>query len=432
MSARKKIVKVNDSGLDQAIATFCLARESKFCRDHRQTIGVGQEPRNYRSWNSVALTTKNDLRKAYPFGLLVGDRNRLASYHESTGSTGIPTSSFFTARDLEANVERFLRNAAALSSDDTILIKTPYSMVTTAHQMHLAAMRRGALIVPADNRSSNMTYPKVIRLLKDVGITLTWSMPTELILWAETAKLLGYEVSKDFPKLTRFIVAGESMSQRKKRHIEMLWGGKRVFQDYGSTETGSLAGECEHGHLHLWQDHFFFEVWDEQARRASVSGRGQLVVTTLTREAMPLVRYLTEDEVEIDNAKCACGSPHSVIRVLGRPLSRLWFGGRAFYQSEVEDAIYSVPEEFGLGFWRAKKSGDCLDVEIEVDSIHAPIACDEIAHEIFRRLNLRAEVRAVPQLTFTTKSHLLKEPSFKKPRFLFSESEDWTDALNYF
>lgn len=156
-------------------------------------------------FSKAQVTTKSDLRENSPFGFLAVKRREVATYHESSGTSGEPTSSYFTDSDWEDVVSRFLRNAVGVASEDSVLVKTPYSLVTTAHQMHLAARYRGAMVVPGDNRSSNIPYSKVIRILEQIPITVAWCMPTEVFLWAEAARLAGKNPATDFAHLRAFL-----------------------------------------------------------------------------------------------------------------------------------------------------------------------------------------------------------------------------------
>lgn len=368
---------------------------------------------NYEAWKRIPLTTKSELRGAYPWGLLAVPRETLASYHESSGTSGEPTSSYFTERDWDAIASRFVRNGAGIGAKDMILIKTPYSMVTTAHQMHRAARSRGALVVPADNRSSNMPYSKVVRLLKDLPITLAWCLPTETFLWAAAARLAGLDPAKDFPRLRAFLVAGEPLSSSRRRRIEELWGGLDVFQDYGSTETGSLAGECRHKRLHPWADQVFFELVD-----------GRLVITPLDREAMPLVRYLIDDRAEFLSDACPCGSPYPALRIWGRSETSL-------QAMDLEEEIYSLPREMGVSFWRARRKDSAFDVEIEVDAKYASDATYLLGQGIRRRLGPAIEVRALNPFTIVPREVLERKASFLKPQFVFEKNDDWNQAILY-
>ncbi|ATB40953.1 phenylacetate--CoA ligase [Cystobacter fuscus] len=384
-----------------------------------------------RSWERLPLTRKEDLRAAYPFGLLAVPQSQLSTYHESSGTSGHPISSYFTESDWEDILSRFLRNGVRLCRQDMVLIKTPYALVTTAHQMHGAARSVGATIVPADNRSANMPYSRVLRLLHDLPVTVAWCMPTEALLWAYAARRAGRAPARDFPRLRTFLAAGEPLSAAKRAHIEALWGGKRVLIDYGSTETGSLAGECEQGRLHLWSDRLYFEVHDPQTGEFREEGAGSLVVTPLFREAMPLIRYDLEDVVELSHAPCECGRTLPTLRVLGRKTGVMNAGTRAFSALELEEAVYANAAETGLWFWRARVRDGALEAQIHVETQNEDVACGRILQAIEATVpGVRVRVAAVPAECFVPEALLSREVPMQKPRFLFGENEDWK-SLDY-
>ncbi len=373
------------------------------------------------------LTTKADLRAGYPFGFLAVERKRIATYHESSGTEGSPIASYFTERDWKDIASRFRRSAIGLKGDDTFLIKTPYAMVTTAHQAQTAARSVGATVVPADNRSFNMPYSRVVQLLSDVEVTVTWSLPTELLYWKIAADANGYDLT-DFTKLRAFWVAGEPMSPSKRQAMSALWGGKPIFEDYGSTETGSLAGECSAGRLHFWSDRIHAEVLDPRTQTLSLFGKGRLVVTPLLREAMPLLRYLLDDEVELSQAGCSCGSPYSLIKVLGRGSQAYVVEGKPLTPLEVEDAVYAAGFEFELVLWRAVATPNVLKVEYYALG-EGDLPSFEL--EVSRRLGVPVKARRRPLSEFLVPALLTEKLRFSKPKFLYRESEKPPRAVHY-
>jgi phenylacetate-CoA ligase len=384
-----------------------------------------------QSFEDIPFLTKDDLRSAYPFGLLAVDRSEVATYHESTGTSGEPTASYFTEGDWEDVASRFARSAVKMTSRDAVMVKTPYAMVTTAHQMHRAARLCGAMVIPADNRSGNMSYPRVVRLLRDVPVTVTWSMPTEGLLWAAAAWRAGLDPGRDFPQLRALMIAGEPVSLAKRLRLGELWGGARVFEDYGSTETGSLAGECSHGRLHLWADRLLFEVLDPETGVVRSEGHGELVVTALFREAMPLLRYRLGDVVDVSRDPCPCGWQLPTVRVSGRASVAFEVAGRRLFPVDLEASVFSLPLSRGVLFWRARCRQRSLEVEIEARAGFEAEACRELEEGICARTDVRARVVAVPVGHIVPDALLTSPGTFRKPRFVFQSNEDWASAMAY-
>jgi phenylacetate-CoA ligase len=273
-----------------------------------------------------------------------------------------------------------------------------------------------------------MPLSRVVRVLHDLGVTLTWSLPTETLLWAAAARAAGYEPGRDFPALRALFVAGEPLSPARRARIAELWGVP-VIEEYGSTETGPLAGQCPEGRLHLWADRALFEVHDPESGRGGPYGRGQLVVTMLGREAMPLLRYNLEDEVEISPPGCACGWTLPTVRVLGRSAFQFPHGVTQF---GLEELVFSLPAEYGVMFWRARSDTDRLRVELEVEGDHAALACAELTDAIRGRWPMSVSVVGVPPGRLVPRRVLTDPADLVKPRGLFGPGEDWDRGLLYY
>jgi phenylacetate-CoA ligase len=378
----------------------------------------------------LAPTTKQDLRDAYPFGLLAVERSRLATYHESSGTAGAATASYYTEEDWADLAERYARKWIPIGADDTFFVRTPYALMITGHLAHRAARLHGATVVPGDNRSLAMPYSRVVRVLHDLQVSLTWSLPTETLIWAQAARLAGYEPSRDFPHLRAFYVGGEPLTAVRRNRISEIWGVP-VVEEYGSTETGSLAGECPRGRLHFWADRAVPEVLDPATGRIGPEGSGHLVVTPLFREAMPLLRYNLEDNVELSYQDCDCGWALPTIRVLGRAAFGYPVGSSAVNQHDLEEVVFSLPIEYGVVFWRARALPSHLHVEIEVAPAHREAACEALKTAIGERLGAESHVDGVEPGTLVPHRLLTAPQDVLKPRSLFGPDEDWDKAILY-
>jgi phenylacetate-CoA ligase len=230
--------------------------------------------------------------------------------------------------------------------------------------------------------------------------------------------------------LRAFLVAGEPMSAARRDRLQEIWGGRRVFEDYGSTETGSLAGECAAGSLHLWTDRVHCEVLLASGE-TSEFGSGELVVTPYHREAMPLVRYRMGDAVTISRNACGCGSALPTIRINGRLAAAVPVGDRAISQSAVEDLVYRLPLKYRASFWRARSRHGGIEIEVEADRTHEVAIGDELSHQVFANLGVRAEVVTRDPGGIVPRALLVGGQIFTKPRYLFSEGDDWNEAIRY-
>ncbi len=379
----------------------------------------------------LPLTTKQDLRDNYPFGMLAVPKEQLATYHESSGTSGVPTPSYYTMDDWTDLTERYARKWVGIRPSDTFLVRTPYAMMITGHLAHSAARYGGATVVPGDNRSLATPYSRVIRVMHDLEVTLTWSMPTETLLWAAAARLAGYRPDTDFPALRALFVGGEPLTPARRRRISEIWGVP-VVEEYGSTETGSLAGDCPSGRMHLWADRAVFEVYDPASGHVRPDGEGQLVVTPLYRSAMPLLRYNLEDDVVVSYDDCACGWRLPTVRVLGRSAFGYPVGRATVAQHQLEELVFGLPAKYEVMFWRARAEPDVLRVEIEVADIHGDVAGTVLGTSITAAFDIACEVTCVPPGTLVPARVLTDVQDVIKPRSLFGPEEDWGRALLYY
>jgi phenylacetate-CoA ligase len=380
---------------------------------------------------ALPTTSKADLRAAYPFGMLAVPRSALATYHESSGTAGTPTPSYYTEEDWGDLTERYARKWVPIGPEDTFLVRTPYALMVTGHLAHAAARAKGATVVPGDNRSLAMPYSRVVRVLHTLGVTLTWSMATETLMWAAAARLAGLDPATDFPALRAVFVGGDALSDRRRRRIQEIWRVP-VVEEYGSTETGSLAGACQQGRLHLWADRAIFEVFDPGTETLRPDGTGQLVVTPLYRQAMPLLRYNLEDDVQVSYDPCPCGTLLPTVRVFGRSAFTHQVNGRSVTQDVLDDAVFSLPIDAGVLFWRARAATDRLDIQVEAGDGWAATVREQLAELVRQRTGVEPSVEAVPAGTLVPTDVLTATRDVVKPRSLFGGAEDWSKAITYY
>lgn len=391
----------------------------------------GAHPRTMADFAALPLTSKQDLRDAYPFGLLAVPRRDLATYHESSGTSGHPTPSYYTENDWEDLIDRYARKWVGIYADDTFLVRTPYALMITGHLAHASARARGATVVPGDNRSLAMPISRVLRTLVDLQVSLTWSMPTETLLWAAAARLAGLDPARDFPALRALFVGGEPLSPLRRERMSLIWGVP-VVEEYGSTETGSLAGQCPEGALHLWADRALFEVFDPGTQQLTRTGVGQLVVTPLLREAMPLVRYNLEDTVEVADTSCPCGWDLPTVTVHGRCGFGYSVAGAVIFQTDVEDLVFSLPAQDGVMFWRGRAQEQELLVEIEVTAKSPNAVAAKLERSVRDRLGVPCRVLPLPSGGLVPEHVLTSASDVMKPRSLFGPDESWDKAHVYF
>jgi phenylacetate-CoA ligase len=291
---------------------------------------------------TLPLTTKEDLRKAGVFGHLAVEMKEVAQYHESTGTTGEPSSSWFTREDLMIGGGQLKECGVRLTAEDLVLIRFPYAMALPAFLMQHAAWQTGAGVVPASGRTAVTPYPRVLQIMERLRVTVMAGLPREMELLAEAARLVGSTSSTDFPALRAICVAGELMSDRRKEHIEKLWGVP-VFNMYGSTETANIAAMCEYGAMHIVEQDFVVEVLHEDGSGSVAEGaRGFAAITTLSHHGSPLLRYFNNDIISVEPCLCSCGRTMGKLVHYGRSKDRIRFGDTVLDAMDIHDAVYSL------------------------------------------------------------------------------------------
>lgn len=381
--------------------------------------------------DDVPVTTKDDLRSTYPFGMLAVPRSELVTYHETSGTGGasVPTPTYYTAGDWAEMVDRFLRNPIPLTRDDTLLVRISYALVMAAHLGHQAGLTAGATVIAADARTLTSPYPTLIRILRDAEVTLTWSTPFECLVWSAAARLAGHRPDRDFPALRAFYTAGEPLGPARRARISELWGGVPVLDVYGSTEIGSVSGTCPAGTLHFWADRLLPEIYDPETGTFAREGTGRLVVTSLHQQGMPLLRYDLEDIVQLRYDGCACGWQLPTITVFGRIAHDYEVAGRPVSAAQVEEAVFRLPVEHGVVFWRGQALDDRLVVQVEVEPEHAAAATGELRDLLSRTFDVPSTVEPVEAGTIVPLDVLSGQRRTVKPRRFFGADEDWDTAV---
>lgn len=290
----------------------------------------------------LPVTTKDDLRQYYPLGMLAVPREKLARIHGSSGTTGKPTFVAYTAKDLDtwANLcARFLV-AGCLRPEHTVHIAFGYGLFTGGFGLHAGVEKVGAAIVPAASGNT----PRQVMLIRDLGADVLVCTPSYALNIAEVAKEEGHE-PRDLPlRFAHF--GGEPWTEDMREQIDRELGIVS-FNNYGLSEVigPGVSGECicRNG-MHIQEDHFLVECVDSDTLEPVPDGDlGELVFTSLTKEAMPIVRYRTRDIAALDHSPCSCGRTGvRMSRVVGRTDDMLIIRGVNIFPSQVEEALLKV------------------------------------------------------------------------------------------
>jgi phenylacetate-CoA ligase len=340
---------------------------------HRKRLKAGRiAPADIRSLADLAelpFTLKSDLRDHYPFGMFARPREELVRVHASSGTTGKPTVVGYSAKDISTWAELMARTMACAGArpGDVIHNAYGYGLFTGGLGAHYGGERLGATVVPMSGGNTE----RQIVLMQDFGARVLCATPSYALSIAEVAEKQGVDLRRS--KLEIGIFGAEPWSEAMRKELDQRLGIKAV-DIYGLSEImgPGVAVECVEVRdgLHGWEDHFLFEVIDPDSGKDVPEGEaGELVITTLTKEALPMIRYRTRDITRLGTERCGCGRTHLRIRrITGRNDDMLIIRGINVYPSQVEAVLVGFPDvapHYQLVVER-KGAMDHLTVEVEI------------------------------------------------------------------
>ncbi len=318
----------------------------------------------------LPFTTKIDLRDNYPFGLFAVPMEQVVRIHASSGTTGKPTVVGYTRRDINTWAELMARSLAAAGAHKNDIIHNAYGygLFTGGLGVHYGAEKLGASVIPISGGNSK----RQIVIMEDFGSTVLTCTPSYALFLAETAEEMGVDFKK--LKLKVGIFGAEPWSERMRDEIERKLGIQAI-DIYGLSEVigPGVSIECIEAKrgLHVFEDHFIAEIIDPQTKEVLPYGqKGELVFTTITKEAFPLIRYRTRDISVLYPEPCKCGRTHvRMERVSGRSDDMLIIRGVNVFPSQIESVLMNIEgvEPHYLLFVDRQGNLDTLDLQVEVN-----------------------------------------------------------------
>lgn len=338
-SSRKELEERTIKALNHTIEH--ARRNSPFYIERFRKVHLSQKIKSLAELTEFPFTTKADSRSAYPFGFLAVPKSRIVRYGESTGTTGSPTSSFVTRDDWDrGNIWATLSYLNFFSSEDMIFNAVPYELAFSALDADKAFWNIGATVVGVGTLNMICPWERVIKMMSMLHPSVLICTPTRAMRLYDM--FLDEEYSPEAVGLKTLFYIGETCSASKLKKIAKLWNVNLVTA-YGTTETNSLSLPCQHGNQHLTENRFYFEVIDPAKEIPVKNGeRGELVITSLASEAMPLVRYRTGDIVSLHSKACSCGIPFRTIQHYGRYDERIAIKDKVILKVDLEEAILKV------------------------------------------------------------------------------------------
>ena len=323
-----------------------------------------------KDWEQLPLLTKEELRDAYPYGLACAPRGEFLRLHMSSGTTGNPILNPYTQGDIAQWGEIMARcyRAATVTAQDVIQITPSFGLFTGGFGFHYGAERLGAMVIPVGAGRTLLQ----LKLMKDLRATVLAAIATYPLRLIEVAR----EEKFDLGDLAlRVALLGSEMWSEPLRTLIERELRLKTFDIVGMTETGGpgMGIDCEaRAGIHIWEDHFYAEIIEPKSGQVVPDGtEGELVVSTLTREGLPLIRYRTHDLTRVvSRERCECGRTHLRIdRLRGRTDDMVVLKGVNFYPRQVEQLILQhegVSHEYQIQLDRGEGGGDRMTVLVEV------------------------------------------------------------------
>ncbi len=342
-----------------------------FYRDSFDRAGV--KPRDIKclaDLKRLPFTLKKDMRENYPYGLFAVPLEQIVRIHASSGTTGKPTVVGYTKRDIETWTELMARSfyAAGAHKGDVIHNAYGYGLFTGGLGAHYGAERIGASVIPMSGGNTK----KQLMIMQDFGSTVLTCTPSYSLFLAEVAAEEGIDIRKLNLKVG--ILGAEPWSEKMRQEIEAKLNIKAI-DIYGLSEilgpgVGIECIEAQNG-LHVWEDHFLLEIIDPDTQEVLPDGeKGELVITTITKEGIPLIRYRTRDITRLTREPCICGRTHARIdRLSGRSDDMLIIRGVNVFPSQIESVLFNIKGIEPHYQLLVDREGtlDTLEVLVEVD-----------------------------------------------------------------
>ncbi len=392
----------------QATVKHCM--QSPFYKKRFAEIGLKPEDiKTLADIRKIPFTTKQDLRDTYPFGIASTPLRNCVRLHSSSGTTGNPTVILHTQQDLDEWANQVARNLwmVGLRPDDVFQNSSGYGMFTGGLGFQYGAERLGMLTVPAAAGNSL----RQIKFITDFGTTALHAVPSYVTRLYEVMKDNGVDPRKD-TKLKVLAIGAEPHSEEQRKRIEEMMGVK-AYNSFGMSEMcGPGVGfECkEQNGLHFWEDYYIVEIVDPETLEPVPDGEiGELVLTTLCREAMPLLRYRTRDLTRVLGRSCPCGRNHVRIdRMRGRSDDMIVLRGVNIFPIQIEKILMQFPELANnyLITLTTDEDNDNMTVEVELEELFTDDYSRLLDLESRIRRALKDEILLTPHIKLVPKGSL--------------------------
>ena len=363
------VSQIRELQLQRLQATVRHCMNSPFYKKRFEEIGLKPEDiKSLDDLSKIPFTTKQDLRDTYPFGMASIPLKDCVRLHSSSGTTGNPTVILHSQKDLDewANAVARCLWMVGLRPDDVFQNSSGYGMFTGGLGFQYGAERLGMLTVPAAAGNSL----RQIKFITDFGTTAIHAIPSYVTRLKEVMDQQGVDPKRD-TKLRTLVIGAEPHSEEQRKRIEKMMGVK-AYNSFGMSEMcgPGVAFECkEQNGLHIWEDYYIVEIVDPETLEPVPEGEiGEMVLTTLNREAMPLLRYRTRDLTRILGHDCPCGRHHVRLdRMKGRSDDMMVLRGVNIFPIQIEKILMQFKELSTNYLITLTTDGDNDNMTVEVE-----------------------------------------------------------------
>lgn len=368
---------------------------------------IGLKPKDIKTLGDIEkipYTTKEDLRETYPYGMVAVPMNKVVRIHASSGTTGDPTVVAYTKQDIEmwSDIVARIACAAGAVPNDIAQISFGYGLFTGGFGLHYGLEKAGVAVIPVSSGNTK----RQLKIMQDFGSTLLISTPSYAMYLGEEANKMGIDFSK--LKLRIGLFGGEGHTKEMQKQIEKYLNIIDT-ENYGLSEVigPGYSGECyiQNG-MHIADDHFYSEIIDPDTQETLPMGqKGELVITSLTKEALPILRYRTKDITSLDDTPCKCGRTSTrMMKTSGRTDDMLIIRGVNVFPSQIEGVLLAMEEvapHYEIELY-TEKHMDRIRVKVEVadPSLLSSYAAleelqNKIKQNIYATLNMHVDVALV-------------------------------------
>lgn len=400
--SREELAELQLKRLRQTVRL--VGKQVPFYRDKFKEMNLRPEDiQTVKDVKRLPMTTREDLRASYPYGLLAVPRDKTVRLHTSSGTTGKPKAIFLSKKDLRNSADMIARCLimSGASTQDVLQNMMTYGLFTGALIMHYGAEKVGMLVIPAGPGNSE----RQLLLMQDFGTTLFHTTPSFALYFADFLEKKGVNPRRDL-RLRKAYIGAEPYSEETRKKIEGVYGID-VYNSYGLSEMNGpgVAFECHlKNGMHLWEDQFLMEIVDPQTGRPLPEGaEGELILTSLCREAMPILRYRTRDITSIVKTRCRCGRTHRrIARITGRADDMLIVRGVNIYPQQIERILMGI-EALGRNYQIFLEALDEMTVKVELSAVsfdgkleHLVNLRNEVTEKLRTEIMVRPKVELVP------------------------------------